>query len=254
MALLSRRWHNVRGAFAFWKSSAVAAFNPATLSLTAWFRDATVSPWAPTASAGASGTNGSLTDATSPTAGTALNGHNGAIFNGTTQKLTGSTNFSALTSAAAWSISVLVNPAASAVAHSVNATYADPSILIDDTNGFGPMISFTASGFTVAHYDGASWKEKSVAYTGGTSAALVQCWYDGTNINIQLNSAAAGTVAAGNLSAAGATDKLRLGANYNAAVFTPCTIYDVLMSNTDLGSTARANIKSYVNARYALSL
>lgn len=230
-----------------------AVFNPGSLALTAWYRDATVSPWAPTASVGTSGSNGNLTDATSPTAGSALNTHNGSVYNGTSQKLAGTTNISALTSATAWSVSVLVNPAASAVVHSVNATYADPGIVTDDTNGFGPILSFTASGFTVAHYDGASWKEKSVAFTGG-SVALVQAWYDGANINLQVNSAAAVSVAAGNLSAAGASDKLRLGANYNASVFCPCTIYDVMVSNTNLGSTARANIKSYINARYGLAL
>jgi len=236
-----------------WKPSGAAVFNPATLSLTAWYRDATVSPWSPTASAGASGTNGNMTDATSPTAGSALNTHNGSVYNGTTQKLGGATAISSLASAAAWSLSVLVNPVATAVVHGAGATYGDPCIVADDTNGFGPLLSFTASGYTVAHYDGVSWKEQSVANAGGT-AALVQCWYDGANLNIQVNSAAPTNVAAGNLNTAGGAGFLRFGSNYTAANWCPCTIYDVMMSNIDLGATARGNIKSYVNSRYSLAL
>ena len=234
-------------------SIAATVFDPTTLALSGWYRDATVSPWSPTASAGASGTNGTMTDATSPTAGAALNGHNGSIYNGTTQKLGGATAISSLASAAAWSLSVLVNPVASAVVHGAGATYGDPCIVADNTNGFGPLLAFTAAGFTVAHYDGASWKEQSVANAGG-APALVQCWYDGTNLNIQVNSVAATNVVAGNLSGSGGAGLLRLGSNYLAAAWCPCTIYDVMMSNTDLGATARGNIKSYVNSRYSLSL
>jgi hypothetical protein len=229
-------------------------FDPATLALSAWFKpNFTGAPWTPTASAGTSGANGNLASGGSaPSTGAALNGKTGATFNGTTQTLIGSTALSSLLTAAAWSLAVLVNPAATAVAKTVGAGYSDPPIVSDDTNGFW-QLTYTTSGFTFSMYDGVSWKEVSVAAASG-SYHLVQAWYDGANLWLQVDSGAAVSVAAGNLGSAGGPGFLRLGANYTGAVLCPNTTEDLMIASADLGSTARANLKSYANATYALAL
>lgn len=43
---------------------------------------------------------------------------------------------------------------------------------------------------------------------------------------------------------------LRIASNYNGTTFYNGRIFELLLSNTNLGSTARANIESYFTSRY----
>ena len=235
-------------------NTAFRYFSPAELSLTNWNRSAfSASPWAAVASAGTSGTNGTLAaGAAGPTAGTALNGRAPATYNGTTQTSIGSTAISSLLSAAAWSLAVLDNPVTTAVVQSAGAGYGNPAVITDDTNGFW-YLTYTTSGYTIGHYDGVGWKEISIAATAG-SYHLVQAWYDGTNLNLQVDSGGVSSLAAANLSAAGGGGFLRLGANYTAAQFCANSTAEDIVSNVTFTAQNRADIKSYVNTRNALTL
>jgi hypothetical protein len=89
-------------------ASGGAVFDPATLSLTGWWRAAYAgSPWAPTASAGTSGTAnrdlGVDSGAATPSVGTALNGLDTADFDGSTQSMAdGDSTLDTYVSAAAY--------------------------------------------------------------------------------------------------------------------------------------------------------
>lgn len=233
---------------------APAVFDPATLALSAWYRASFAgSPWAPVASAGISGTQGSMTEATNPPAtGAALNGLTPADFDGTNDVLSNANSLSTFIGAAAWSIAVLINPTATAAVRSVGAGYSDPAIIAETTQGYW-YLTYTTSGVTVGHYDSVAgvWKEANQACSSG-SWHLVQAWFDGVNISISVDSVAATSVASTNQELAG-VGVLKFGDAFGAP-FYDGLIAEVMLSLVDLGAPARADIKSYVNSRCALAL
>lgn len=240
--------------YAMTMGGGVAAYTPAQQSLTAWYRASyTGSPWAANASNGASGSNGNFTEATNPAiSGTALNGLTPASFNGTTRILTGAQNLSTYITTAAWSLSVLVKPASTVVARSVGAGYNDPAIIAETVQGYW-YLTYTTSGVTIGHYNSVAgvWKEATQACSSG-AWHLVHAWFDGVNISIAVDSVAATSTASTEQFLTG-TGAVKMGRNF-AAAFAPCDIAEVIIAATNLGATARGNIRSYVNSRYGLIL
>jgi hypothetical protein len=183
----------MRAPFSFIKSS-VAAFDPATLSLTSWWRASYGgSPWAPTASAGSSGSRGNLvTNTGMPSVGTAQNGLTPAQFNGTTQDLTNATTSSTLFTAGAGTIVALWRGDTAATASGND--YDDPAIYLD-AGVAQTGLTFTASGFTGFLYDGV-YRANTVA--AGTGAYhLVMMRWNGVILGMTLDSAAENTTLAG---------------------------------------------------------
>jgi hypothetical protein len=244
----------MRVPFSFIKPSGAAAFDPATLALSGWWRASYAgSPWVARASAGGSGGNGNLTEATNPPAtGTAVNGLTPASFNGTTQIIANANALTTFITSTAWSIALLIKPTATAVARSVGAGYNDPAIISETTQGYW-YLTYTTSGVTIGHYDPTAgvWKEANQACSSG-SWHLVQAWFDATNISISVDSVAATNVASTDQGVAG-VGPLTLGKAFAAAYYAG-DVADVMVATTNLGATARGNIKSYVNSRYALAL
>lgn len=241
--------------FAFWKS---AAINPASLALSAWHRAnaatgytmaAGTGTFLAVASAGSSGTNGSLTNSTSPPAvGAALNGHNPPDFNGTSNLLQSPNDFSSYVTGAAGTVIVLFR-ADTAAAASGNR-YDDPALVCDDVNAFS--LNFSSGGVGVAYYD-AAWKGQRVACTTNAWHAA-KCRWNGTNCEIGVDSAAFTSFAAGPLALA-ATYKLTVGrVQISSQAFFDGRIAEVMIASTRLSDANVANIISYFNARYGLAL
>lgn len=233
-------------------SGAAPAFDPATLALTGWWRaNYTASPWVANASAGASGTNGNLTEATNPpTAGTAINSLTPAAFV-TNKELSSANNVIVFGGTTKFHASFLAIQN-TASASSVGSAYLEASVFTDDVNAF-IQCSFSTRGYTFSMYDGAAaYHEVNVACATG-ALHLVHVWWDGANLHAKIDSAAEATPVAC-ASFFGAATALKVGRNYTSTKFLDGSIADLMLSDVDLGATARDNIRLYCNSRYALSL
>ncbi len=228
-------------------------YDPAALALSGWWRASYAgSPWVAVASAGGSGSNGNMTEATNPpSVGASLNGLASADFDGTNDRLGNANDVTVFLglSSTAYSISCVI-AADAAATRSVGAAYSDAAILTDDTNGFF-CLTFTSDGVTMMHYDGTFSAEATQACAADGNPHTVHAWYDGTNINVSVDGAAAATDAAGTgYNTANAL--LRMGVNYNAGARFNGRIWDIMTAASNLGPTARTNIESYFQATYIL--
>lgn len=231
-----------------------AAYSPASESLTGWWRASYAgSPWAAVASAGSSGSNGTFSEATNPPAtGAALNSLTPASFDGTNDELRSANTLPTFTWTAAYSYAVLVKPVATAIALTPAAPYNMPGILNDITQAYWGLV-YSTSGVSAYHYDATAgvWKTATQACSSGTWH-LVQVWFDGANLSIAVDSVAATTTASTEATQTG-TGAIYLGRSFGGG-FYGCDVAEVIIANTNLGPMARSNIKSYINARYALAL
>ncbi len=228
-------------------SDAPAVFDPATLSLTGWWRASFGgAPWTPTASAGTSGAHGNLIAGTAPGVGTAQNTLTPADFNGTTHRLVSATATTSFVSQAAGTI-VAVFLSDSAVAQS--AGYDDPTILTNGNAEFA--LRFTSSGAGAMVYDGGYKLVNAACGTGAYHIAMAR--WNSTIVGVTVDSGAEVTLSAGALATLTA-DTLIVGTNYASGAFFDGRLLDLMVANTALTATDFGHIKSYANSRYALSL
>jgi hypothetical protein len=230
----------------------VAAFDPATLSLTGWWRgNYTASPWVGTASAGSSGTR-NVTEATNPpSTGAAQNLLVPALFDGTNDKLTSAINFDQFCSQGASSIWVLFYAVAAGADAGAGSKHTNKGILCCDTGLTTFNLTYSTSGVAVSLFgSGATWIEREAAAATG-QYHLAQVRWDGVNLGLRLNSGAWSNVAA--VAAALGAAPLVMGKNWNAA-FANVRILDVGTAQTAFPDATFNNIKSYINTRYALAL
>lgn len=228
-----------------------AVFDPATLALSGWWRGSYAgAPWAANASAGASLANGNLVVGVAPSTGTAQGGFTPATMNGSTQYLTNPTLLSTLFTAGAGSIVCLYKAAVAKAPQAAGSEYLDPYCFGDEGNG-GLGLSFTTAGFKAFLYDG-TYKTATVAQATGSYALAVMRW-DSTNLGLTVNSAAEITTACGAF-AAGMAHPVSMGRSYAGTGMLQGDMLEVMCINSKLSNTDIANIKSYVNSRYALAL
>ncbi len=228
------------------------AFDPATLSLTGWWRASySGSPWSGVASAGTSGTR-NLTEATNPPAtGEALNGFTPADFDGTNDKLGGDTG-SNLYSASAYSGVALVYVDAITTDDSGNPYLNDGIICSSGTGDFGTTLRSTGPTVDVFHWNGSSYEKASATLSTG-AWQLVQWKLESGTLKIRVNSGSWQTASASG-GAASLGSSSRVGANYNASDFLDGKLAELMLSNTALSDANFDNIKGYLNSRYGLSL
>lgn len=234
--------------FAFWKHA--SGFDPATLSLSGWWRASYAGdPWVGVASAGASGAR-DLTAGTAPGTGSALNGLAPADFNGSTHTLVNANTTADFFSAAAWSMIVLFN---ADTAQAYGADEYDNESLISTTGAAAAEIgmAFSANGVSVWQADGGGWPGVTVA-CGTAGWHLARAKYDGTDIKLSIDSGAYSSGAAGNIVTT--TETLQVGVDWFASQFFDGKIAEIMFAQTDLSDGTLDNIKSYINARYALAL
>lgn len=228
-----------------------STFDPATLQLTGWWRASySASPWVGMASAGSSGAN-NLSEATNPPASISALGFTVADFDGTNDELTAADTLDTYAAAGAFSGWQLIN--VDAISTDNAAVYNNDSTFGTKTSTYFGIFLKSGGGSPTVHaylWDGG---DKSVSASIATGAwTLVQWKVDGTNITIRVNGDAWQSSAAGNIqSLAGG---VRLGGDR-----TPTEMYDGKIAETGLidavlSDSDFANIKSYINTRYALAL
>ncbi len=230
----------------------VAAFDPATLSLTGWWRASfSASPWVGVASAGgSSGQN--LTEATNPpgTGGGDLNSLTPPDFDGTNDLLGGANTGTFYASTAGFA-AILFN-ADTAQAAGPEAYNSPP--FVSDAGGPSTHLGFATNGIWGTVYNGTSWfKPTAIACATGAWHWAFMWWVTGT-LSIQLDRGTPNSVAitgAGTVSLG--ANALRVGRGPVGPKFFDGRIAEIMLSNTDL-SAQISNIVSYGNSRYALSL
>lgn len=225
-------------------------FDPATLSLTGWWRASFAgAPWTATGSDGGSGTNGSLvTNGADPSVGTAQNGLDPADFDGSDDELKNTNTldtFFADGAGAGWCLFLADAAAADAGAGS---RVDNPGLVFQNGGGVSWGIGFSDAGVTGILYDG-GYKERAVAC--GTGAYHLARWrWDGATFEVGVDSGAMSSIGAGNMDAgAGA---LAVGRNYASAFFNGRILEIGLAAALSDGDFT--NIRSYVNSRYSLAL
>jgi hypothetical protein len=207
-----------------YRGGGAAAFNTASLALTAYFdsiRGAYVSPtWTGIASAGSSGTRTMVAGAAPPASSGAPD------FNGSGHYLIagGALKFDSFVTRTAY-FGQIVFDADTLQAPGANP-YQDECLVSDNGGNF--YLGASTSGLRYGHYDDVSFKKTSDA--GGAGAGYIaisastkyvaQFWYDGTNLNLRTNTNTTGVaIAAGSFTSSYTALVPRIGENYNDTVW-----------------------------------
>lgn len=234
----------------------VSVFDPATLSLSGWWKNFTGAPWVGSSSTGAS-SGRQLQVGTAPTVGTAVNGKTPASFNGTNQYLLENTlTANNYLTASAYTIVLLVK-ASGGLAPEGLYPFDDKQLITIGGGGLAAAgISLTSSGIRAWHQtaSGSNWNPTTgyITFPGGVYAMVVM-QYNGTNLSISLNNGTAITEARANIVDLAGT-VIRLATTYNTGKFTQEDVLEVMTAPTVLTSGNLGNIKSYFNSTYSLSL
>ena len=229
-------------------NTAAPPFDPATLSLTGWWRDFAGLSWSGTASAGNSGSHSLSSVGSDPSVGS-LAGNGVAVFDGVTNYITYAAvptdlfNNSALT----WSALIKTNSLPTAGGHA----YADATIMCDNTTA-NLALGVSTSGARVAIDDGAAWNDTPQSAFSNATWTSVQVTYDGATLKCRTNNNTWQTMASGPPSLGGAGN-LSIGFNGFGVHFVG-SMADIITSNTVLSVANLDNIRSYYNTRYGVSV
>lgn len=226
-----------------------ATFDPATLALTGWWRASYAgTPWVGTASAGTSGSRNASEATNAPAVGTALNGYDTADFEEADFDYLDTATVGTLFTAAAGSCAFLIR--AESVRADQAAAYDESAIWLDgSTQTCGLFIA--ASGVRAGGYNG-GWNYTAYQALATSTWGLAQMRWNGTNLESRVNGGAWQTVACGNLTTSG---MVQLGRNsVNAAGYFDGLMAEVMTAASRLSDDDFDDIRSYVNARYGLSL
>ncbi|MBS2016462.1 MAG: hypothetical protein JST00_26490 [Deltaproteobacteria bacterium] len=228
-------------------------FDPSSLALTGWWRASYGgAPWSGTASAGASGARSLTTAGSDPATGAALNGLAGADFDGTANLLTTGLAGSALFAPSALSFWALVD---------ADTVPADPgaglrwqgSGLIGDSGATYLQVALTAAGATLGVTSSGAYDEVTTACSTG-APHLVQARFDGTSLSVRVDAGAWQSVPATNGPGATIDDLsnvIRVGLQIG---YFDGRMWELGLADSVMSDSAFEQVRSYVNARYALSL
>jgi hypothetical protein len=229
-----------------------SVFNPATLTLTGWWRtNYAGSPWTGIASAGASGGRTLEEPTNPPTTGSTINSLTPANFDGTNDRLEELDLFlSSYVSASAWWVGMLVN--VDTVAAAAANAYDDEALVSDDNGGW--LVAVNSSGVRAINYDGAFKTTGHAALSTG-AWAWVEAWLSAGVLSVSVNGGTAATVGSvGNLTSPG-TRVPRVGQNWDGTKFYDGRIAELMIAQSVPSSGDRASIRtSYLSSRYGLSL
>jgi hypothetical protein len=227
---------------------AAAVFDPATLSLTGWWR-ASFSGSAPVgvASAGSSGSNNLSNGANPPTATGTLNGLTVADFDGTNDEYAGAA-FSTYWTTTAFSGWVLFNP--DAINTNDTGNYALNDVLVG-TNGTAEVCVYLRG--TGPYSVGITIGTGVGAETGASLGSWQLAQFRGNPANgkeIRINSGSWASQGGGTIGSLAAN----LSIGDLAGGFFDGKIAEIGLAASRLSDGDFNNIKSYINSRYALSL
>ncbi len=229
------------------RAGTAAAFSPASLTLTGWWRgNYTSGTWTGTASAGTSG--GRTLDAgIAPATGTAQNGITPALFDGATTFLTSTGKTLAdFFTASAGTLIVLAKPTVAAA--NVAAAASNPGLV---RGGSFLSMGFSDSGLRVGLFDTGFVTPAAVAATNNAYHLFAMKW-DGASVYASVDGAAWVSIACGPIgSLANAFD---IGCSGAPAFLTGSEMEVIAAASVLSDATIFTNIKGYINTRYALSL
>lgn len=235
-----------------------AVFDPATLSLTGWWRDFSLI-WNGTASAGTSASQ-SLNESTHPpTTGTALNGHATALFNGTNSVLEASGTEDTYLNSTAGSGWHLFKANSAHTDAGAGSRENNPQFFVDNNGVMGA--GFSSSGAFAFISDSSNGQTENVLACATGAYHLFQWKFhyaSGMTLSARLDSgswniltSAFGSGLTGTLSG----NTISLGGKFNTTTpFFDGTVAEQGISDTVISDADFDNIKTYINARYGLSL
>lgn len=232
------------------QNGAASVFDPATLSLTGWWRASySGSPWVGTASAGASGSR-NLTEATNPpTAGTAVDGFTPARFNGTNQKL-GHAGPVATTfvSTTQWSTWVMFKATAAFAFGADNQRYNSPHFWCSDDSGVG--VGFDSNGINVHQADNSPAQRDTKIACGTGAWHVLFAWWDGSLLHLQLDNGSPVTTACTSMYSGVSYAALLVGCNWNGSNWFQGDIEDMEIRNVAFSGTEVADIYTALKTQY----
>ncbi len=238
--------------FAFLSTSGAAPgpFDPASLALSGWWRASYAgSPWTPTASAGASGGNGNLTEGTNPpSVGAPLNGFDTADFDGTNDQISPGGTADTFVDTEAFSGWILFN--ADAVSSDSPTPYLNPCLITTGPSAYF-CIGLRSSGELGVRFVASGEAIVTDAFTIG-DWTLVQWKYDGANMKLRVNGGAWQSTACTGVFG-DTSNVLHFGRNYAPDSFFNGQIAEIGLADVTLSDGTFDNIVDYVNTRYALS-
>jgi hypothetical protein len=231
-------------------SGGTAVFDPGTLALTTWIRGSYGgAPWAQTASAGASGSNGDWVTGDAPDVGAAQGGYTPADFNGSTDVLTNAKTmadlFSTTGSGDGSIIALIYGENASTAA---SAGYDEDGILADSGGYIGLTYVSNGGSFDVGGYmDGVAVRRK--ACSASTWHLAVMRWSGGT-LGLSVDGGAEDTGSSSSYTSTGTASlgHSAFGGHFNGRIMELMTMASRI---SDVNIT---NIISYVNSRYGLAI
>lgn len=249
----------MRHPFSFWRGGSV--FNPTTQINTNHFYRAnfSASPWAGTASLGTS-SSFSMSEATHPpNGGTAVNGLTPAQFtSASTQLLTGSATLSQVIGSGAtqscwgWVLfnaqAAFTDPGTAAGRLTIPAFFVDINEVV--------CVGFSSGGCSVAVDDTGSGST-SVILAASTGAWHLMQWriVDSGTLEVSVDGSAFTTASfAGKSINSIRTAAVKIGCRGSSLLnFLSATVADICVVSGTATAGTMANVKAYINARYAMS-
>jgi hypothetical protein len=236
------------------RAGGASYFDPATLSLTGWWRGSfSASPWVGTASAGTSSAN-DLTEPTNvPAVGSSVNGYAPADFDGTNDLFTADGTATDYYTASAYSGWALVN--IDAIGTNDATPYNNDHILAPSADAFHG-IALRSTGVVWAwSYDTGSGLFNGPTATFTTSTwQLVQWKHGGGNLKIRVNEGAWDSSARSNLAAGFSNDLIHIGYNPQANKYLNGRVLDLAVASSALSDDDFDDVLSYARGRYGLAL
>jgi hypothetical protein len=135
-----------------------------------------------------------------------------------------------------------------------SAPYEAAAFVTGTGGGASFAVGYSTSGVRAGHNASGSWDSAAkAASTGAWHLAIVT--HDGTNLKVWVDDMSGGaeaTQAMGDVTTGGWT--LRVGANYSGLNLLDGKLLELMTAKSAFDLATRNNLKSYVNATYALSL
>lgn len=234
----------VQGGFPVWVDPA----NPATLSLTGWWRaNYGGTPWLGTPSLGTSATNplAAPSGGATPTIGLPLNGLVGADFDGSVDNFVAGASATTFFAVGGGTASILFNADSAAAPGAIGSN----ACMFSDTGVFVGL-EFTTSGLRAFTWPGAYQSVTIACAINGWH--LVQMKWNGSTLRLRVDSGSWSSTASGNISSL--ANGFRFGMNGSQTKFFDGIMQEIIVTNTALADATMDDIKAYTNARYGLSL
>jgi hypothetical protein len=202
------------------------------------------------ASAGSSGGRNFTAPGTKPARGNPANAHDGIIFDGTDKHLVCSATLADIANADRYTAYLVVRYAGFGTAG--GSGYVLPSVLSESGSYWaqGGADGATPKKSVAYHLSGGAEKDARAVVVTNALHLLEITLLNGT-LSISVDGTTPVTTAAGNID--GLTGTLKMGTNYNAAVFLNAAVYEVLVSDADLSASSASILLTLAN-KYGIAI